>query len=156
MRRSKSCVGESPEGFGRGGSVWGWGAGIYSARSLFTTWCNSSRADPCVLAEPIFQVIMWSVPLLLGRITQMLSREETHVDASSWHCQRSAPFKINEKIFWPKSLTVKIRCCIFLFAELCGWGGAIISQHKFAFLNYHYATLSVSIVLKETLSMSCG
>ena len=68
---------------GRGGSVLVWGAGIYSARSLFTTWCNTSRADPCVLAEPIFQVIMWSVPLLLGRITQMLSREETHVDASS-------------------------------------------------------------------------
>ena len=89
-------VWENPRKDLGGGSVWVWGAGIYSARSLFTTWCNSSRADPCVLAEPIFQVIMWSVPLLLGRITQMLSREEIHVDASSLHCRHGCCQLIEE------------------------------------------------------------
>ena len=39
---------------------------------------------------------MWSVSLLLGRITQMLSREETHVDASSWHCRQGCCHLIEE------------------------------------------------------------
>ena len=39
---------------------------------------------------------MWSVPLLLGRITQMLSREETHVDASSLHCRHGCCQLIEE------------------------------------------------------------